>query len=614
MAPPKQRTTTVRGVSGKLFDSPPTASSDGLVCILRASPSPPTSTSAFTVTAFSSTGDELAALDEKGRLTVFYLASNRYAVLKRAGARGVQIAYSPSSRAVVGALGRPSELFVALADASIECFDTASKQLLGVMRHPGLNHTIRKLELHPTRDLLLSCSSEAATLWSTTTFGRLRALNAEKTRPLLDAAFVPPADTLLTCFESAVVQWTLGPTCAATATYHVNADAVRLKTITVSSDGALLVGAGEGGWLAVWSLVKQEILRIVRLPPAAGAVSSLTFLPAGGAGGALDVVEEKSGARRQTLALVCADGALRIVEPTEALLLRTLKPSYGGAPGALAGVTVDSGGRHLASTLGDGSIVVHHLDTLCAGAPVGEFGELHQIAAKPGASKRLNDALDDDAPPPLPPIEQPYVGDGSVDWERNSNSQDGAFSLDAPRVRAMLRRCGELPAKYRTLAWRFLLEFPRNADAYAALSRRGVHSAFADLHLQLPLGDRRLLERLRRLLSCLAHWCAPLASVAGLPSFVFPWVLTHEGDELGAFEACAAVLANWGQVTASRRLHRRHHNHDLILLLSPQALFACHPHPPLEALAQASRLLSIHCPALHQHLAQIEVGPDVWAW
>ena len=81
MAPPKQRTTTVRGVSGKLFDSPPTASSDGLVCILRASPSPPTSTSAFTVTAFSSTGDELAALNEKGRLTVFYLASNRYACL-----------------------------------------------------------------------------------------------------------------------------------------------------------------------------------------------------------------------------------------------------------------------------------------------------------------------------------------------------------------------------------------------------------------------------------------------------------------------------------------------------------------------------------------------------
>ena len=116
------------------------------------------------------------------------------------------------------------------------------------MRHPGINHTIRKLELHPTRDLLLSCSAEAATLWSTTTFGRLRALNAEKTRPLLDAAFVPPADTLLTCFESAVVQWT-GPTFGATATYHVNPDAVRLKTITVSSDGALLIGAGEGGWL-----------------------------------------------------------------------------------------------------------------------------------------------------------------------------------------------------------------------------------------------------------------------------------------------------------------------------------------------------------------------------
>ena len=112
MAPPKQRTTTVRGVSGKLFDSPPTASSDGLVCILRASPSPPTSTSAFTVTAFSSTGDELAALDEKGRLTVFYLASNRYAVLKRGRARRPDrlLAVEPggrrSARAAVGALRR----------------------------------------------------------------------------------------------------------------------------------------------------------------------------------------------------------------------------------------------------------------------------------------------------------------------------------------------------------------------------------------------------------------------------------------------------------------------------------------------------------------------------
>jgi hypothetical protein len=51
-----------------------------------------------------------------------------------------------------------------------------------------------------------------------------------------------------------------------------------------------------------------------------------------------------------------------------------------------------------------------------------------------------------------------------------------------------------------------LLELPCNAEAHDALASRGSHPAFTDLAERYPIKDRKLLTRLGRVLSSLAHW------------------------------------------------------------------------------------------------------------
>ena len=164
--------------------------------------------------------------------------------------------------------------------------------------------------------------------------------------------------------------------------------------------------------------------------------------------------------------------------------------------------------------------------------------------------------------------------------------------LDIARLRAILRKYGAFPNRYRLLVWRHLLQLPGNRLAYQALLDQGAHPAFAELDqaFELGLGGRHL-GRLQRLLSSLAHWCPGLAGVDALPAVLFPWLLLFGADMLGAFEACATLLSNW---TAR--------------------LLECHPPPPIEPLASAEALLRHAAPRLHAHLLGLGVGPAQWGW
>lgn len=96
------RTLELRATAGGvLWPSRPLVSARGLLAVARNLPltsaehAPP---ARFRCAAFNASGDVLAAVDEKGRVFAFFLASNRYALLHHVGAPALACCFSPTRR------------------------------------------------------------------------------------------------------------------------------------------------------------------------------------------------------------------------------------------------------------------------------------------------------------------------------------------------------------------------------------------------------------------------------------------------------------------------------------------------------------------------------------
>ena len=586
--PPREPCCTADREVGKLWGAPtPRAQSDGFVMSIKMGKTTPHKTpGAISAASFSADGELLATLDAHGQVVVFHLSSNRYVTVRRGGVRGVGVAFSPLRR---------TELFVALADGTIECVDTASKKVLGSMR--GHAHPAGSLACHPSRSLLLSCAADAAILWDSSDFSRVRALPG-RPRALQHALFMPSGEALLTCSERSLTLWgvdALEPT----ATLRLpsgspGSDALRLRCAAVTLDSRVVVGGGEGNWLALWSANHHSLARMVLLPDAVARVSWLSALPTSDAS--------------VHVALTCNDGQIRVVDANAPAVVSTLPPHRGNA--ALS-ASVDPTMRHLAAVCNDGTLALYQLVALGPAEsrptrPLRSFRPLNW-----GGADEDDAAAAAAAPAGLgAPVERPTLPPAlPKDWERSTTEVQGVSTagdlrlgkisrlqtdsalLDARKLDLLVRTCGAFPAKYRPYVWRFALRLPNNVHAYAALLGKGPHAACLRLHARLPLADRRGVGRLERLLSCLAHWCPLFAQVGELPAVVYPWLQAFGGDELSAFEASATVLSNWGH-----------------------AFYEYHPNPPVGVLTDAAAILSARAPGLYAHLVHIGAGPDAWAW
>jgi hypothetical protein len=496
-------------------------------------------------------------------------------VLKHAGARGVNVTFSST---------RAAEVYIALADGSIECMHTETKALLAVLR--GHRHAVRSMACHGSQALMVSASTDTALLWSTDTFTRLRALGTPG-RTLQQALFVPSGQHLLTCCERNVTLWDTS-TFTACATYRVPAerDALKLRTVAVSDDSSLCVATGEGGAVVLWSLESGSLLKTITLPEEVGAVEQATWLP-----------------RTASVALLCGDGTLRMLNARAAqlaLLVRQPADVPGDVPTALHRAAIDPSGQCACCTRSDGTLALYSLGWLH-----GEVATLtHGAADSAGAVEQM---VDCDSQPELA-AEMPR-GTSRTGFHRPAREVQGvniaedlplfrlgtlgedSSLLNVQGLRALLRRFWQFPDQHRLIVWRFLLQLPANTSAHQALLARGAHPAYDGLECRLPLADRRGLMRLERLLSSLAHWCPIFGETTRLDSTVYPWLLTFGPDDLGAFEAVATTLANWCQ-----------------------RFYECHPNPPVELLAGVERLLRHHCPTLHCHLVEVGAGPVDWAW
>ncbi|ETN65322.1 hypothetical protein AND_002910 [Anopheles darlingi] len=127
-------------------------------------------------------------------------------------------------------------------------------------------------------------------------------------------------------------------------------------------------------------------------------------------------------------------------------------------------------------------------------------------------------------------------------------------TLPKERLLPILREYGEYPARHRATIWRAVLELPGDTESYGALLQRGQHPCVADYENRYGGAsghgyDQRTVRNLKKIVSCLAHWCPVFGLVDYVPDFVLPFV-RHQPtlDALALFETVATVLLNQCQL------------------------------------------------------------------
>ncbi|XP_058066415.1 TBC1 domain family member 31 [Anopheles bellator] len=124
-----------------------------------------------------------------------------------------------------------------------------------------------------------------------------------------------------------------------------------------------------------------------------------------------------------------------------------------------------------------------------------------------------------------------------------------AHNLPKDRLLPILKEYGEYPAKHRPTIWRGVLELPGDAESFGAFLQRGQHPCVVDYDKRFAeVADQRTVRSLKKIVSCLAHWCPVFGLVDYVPTFVLPFARSLPNDALTLFETVATILLNQCQL------------------------------------------------------------------
>ena len=79
-------------------------------------------------------------------------------------------------------------------------------------------------------------------------------------------------------------------------------------------------------------------------------------------------------------------------------------------------------------------------------------------------------------------------------------------SLSGSKLKEFLRKHFAIPDKYRPIAYRYALKLPVCAEAFKHLERKGLHTSIELLESNYPLDNSFLAEKMKEVMSLLAHW------------------------------------------------------------------------------------------------------------
>ncbi|NXG89331.1 TBC31 protein, partial [Stercorarius parasiticus] len=528
----------------------------------------------FLNVAFDSSGDSLLAGDHQGNIYVFDLNGNRFNLVQRTTQACTALAFN---------LRRKTEFLVALADYSIKCFDTETKELVSWMR--GHDSSVSSISVHGSGRYAITTSSDTAQLWDLDTFQRKRKLNVRQSVGIQKVFFLPLSNTILSCFkDNSVFAWEFDTLhCKYQLPTPVEGSALLYKVFAVTRDGQMFVAGGKSNQLHLWCLESRKLIRIIQMPAKVRAVRHLEFLP-----------DSFDGGSNQALGVLSQDNIMRFINIETCKLLFDI----GSHEEGISTAAISPNGRYIASVMENGSLNLYSVQALTQEGnqpPPPTFKVVEDWSKCTSEANKMTMRVTSGR------SERPWKSKGSkiqsrllkmqVNTSLENKENELTGGLNKKRLRALLKGFGEYPAKYRMFVWRSLLQLPENHLAFSSLIDKGTHSAFVNIQNEYPIKSQKLLRVLQRTLSALAHWSAIFAETPYIPLLAFPFVKLFQNNQLICFEVVATVVVNLCQ-----------------------HWFEYFPNPPVNILSMMENILAHHDKELLQHLIKYNVTSQVYAW
>ncbi|NWW87229.1 TBC31 protein, partial [Rhynochetos jubatus] len=528
----------------------------------------------FLNVAFDSSGDSLLAGDQQGNIYAFYLNGNRFSLVQRTMQACTALAFN---------LRRKTEFLVALADYSIKCFDTETKELVSWMR--GHDSSVSSISVHGSGRYAITTSADTAQLWDLDTFQRKRKLNVRQSVGIQKVFFLPLSNTILSCFkDNSVFAWEFDTLhCKYQLPTPIEGSVLLYKVFAVTRDGRIFVAGGKSNHLHLWCLESKQLIRIIQMPAKVRAVRHLEFLS-----------DSFDGGSNQVLGVLSQDNIMRFINIETCKLLFDV----GSHEEGISTAAISPNGRYIASVMENGSLNLYSVQALTQEVnkpPPPTFTVVEDWSKSTSEANKLTMRVNSGR------SERPWKSKGSkiqtrllklqVDTSVENKENELSGGLNKKRLRAVLKGFGEYPAKYRMFIWRSLLQLPENHLAFSSLVDKGTHSAFVNIRNEYPIKSRKLLRILQRTLSALAHWSAIFAETPYIPLLAFPFVKLFQNNQLICFEVVATVVVNFCQ-----------------------HWFEYFPNPPVNVLSMMENVLAHHDKELLQHLITYSVTSQVYAW
>ncbi|XP_031525582.1 TBC1 domain family member 31 isoform X7 [Papio anubis] len=528
----------------------------------------------FLNVAFDGTGDCLIAGDHQGNIYVFDLYGNRFNLVQRTAQACTALAFN---------LRRKSEFLVALADYSIKCFDTVTKELVSWMR--GHESSVFSISVHASGKYAITTSSDTAQLWDLDTFQRKRKLNIRQSVGIQKVFFLPLSNTILSCFkDNSIFAWECDTLfCKYQLPAPPESSSILYKVFAVTRDGRILAAGGKSNHLHLWCLEARQLFRIIQMPTKVRAIRHLEFLP-----------DSFDAGSNQVLGVLSQDGIMRFINIQTCKLLFEI----GSLDEGISSSVISPHGRYIACIMENGSLNIYSVQALTQEInkpPLPLVKVIEDLPKKKLSSSDLKMKVTSGR------VQQPAKPRGSKiqtrilkqdltgDFESKKNElPDG---LNKKRLQILLKGYGEYPTKYRMFIWRSLLQLPENHTAFSSLIDKGTHVTFLNLQKKYPIKSRKLLRVLQRTLSALAHWSVIFSDTPYLPLLAFPFVKLFQNNQLICFEVIATLIINWCQ-----------------------HWFEYFPNPPINILSMIENVLAFHDKGLLQHFIDHDITSQLYAW